>query len=100
MRFPGVANTWTTPVRGRIDMLATGMRSALGLKIAGPNRQRVQEIGMQVEELLRDVRGTRSVFAERINDGHYVDIQWDRGALARVGLSMQEAQVAVQHAIG
>jgi Cu(I)/Ag(I) efflux system membrane protein CusA/SilA len=100
MKFPGVANTWTMPVRGRIDMLATGMRSPLGLKIAGPNLQKIQELGTRVEQLLRDVRGTRSVFAERINDGRYIDIQWDRGALARAGISMEEAQTAVQNAIG
>jgi copper/silver efflux system protein len=100
MKFPGVANTWTMPVRGRIDMLATGIRSPLGLKIGGPDLQKIQELGIRVEELLRDVRGTRSVFAERINDGRYIDIQWDRGELARAGLSMEEAQTAVQNAIG
>ena len=60
MKFPGVANAWTMPVRGRIDMLATGMRSPLGLKIAGPDLQRIQDLGIRVEELLRDVRGTRT----------------------------------------
>jgi Cu(I)/Ag(I) efflux system membrane protein CusA/SilA len=100
MKFPGVANSWTMPVRGRIDMLATGMRSPLGLKIAGPDVTRIQYLGIRVEELLRDVRGTRSVFAERITDGRYVDIEWDRGELARAGLSMEEAQAAVQNAIG
>src|SRR6185437_2435039 len=97
---PGVSNTWTMPVRGRIDMLATGMRSPLGLKIAGPNLRRIQELGARVEELLRNVRGTRSVFAERTNDGRYIDVQWDRGELARAGISMEEAQTAVQNAIG
>ena len=81
-------------------MLATGMRSPLGLKIAGPDLQGIQELGTRVEELLRNVRGTRSVFAERMNDGRYIDIQWDRSELARVGISMEEAQVAVQNAIG
>jgi len=100
MRFPGVANTWTMPVRGRIDMLATGMRSPLGLKIAGPDLQTIQELGTRVEELLREVHGTRSVLAERTNDGRYIDVEWDRGALARAGLTMEEAQTAVQHAIG
>jgi Cu(I)/Ag(I) efflux system membrane protein CusA/SilA len=100
MKFPGVANSWTMPVRGRIDMLATGMRSPLGLKIAGPDLQRIQDLGIRVEELLRDIRGTRTVFAERITGGRYVDIDWDRGELARAGLSMEEAQVAVQNAIG
>jgi Cu(I)/Ag(I) efflux system membrane protein CusA/SilA len=100
MKFPGVANSWTMPIRGRIDMLATGMRSPLGLKISGPNSQQIQELGARVEDLLREVRGTRSVFAERINDGRYIDIQWDRGELARAGISMEEAQTAVQNAIG
>ena len=100
MTFPGVANSWTMPVRGRIDMLATGMRGPLGLKIAGPSLQGIQELGTRVEELLRNVRGTRSVFAERTNDGRYIDIEWDRGELARAGISMEEAQTAVQHAIG
>src|SRR5438552_41195 len=88
------------PVRGRTDMLATGIRSPFGLKIAGPDLQRIQELGARVEELLRDVRGTRTVFAERINDGRYIDITWDRGELARAAISMEEAQTAVQNAIG
>jgi copper/silver efflux system protein len=100
MKFPGVANAWTMPVRGRIDMQATGMRSPLGLKIAGPDPRRIQELGIQVEELLRGVRGARTVFAERINDGRYIDIDWDRGELARAGISMEEAQTAVENAIG
>jgi Cu(I)/Ag(I) efflux system membrane protein CusA/SilA len=100
MTFPGVANSWTMPVRGRIDMLTTGIRSPLGLKIAGPGLPQIQEIGTRVEELLRGIRGTRSVFAERTNDGRYIDINWDRGELARAGISMEEAQTAVQNAIG
>jgi len=100
MQFPGVANSWTMPIRGRIDMLATGMRSPLGLKITGPNLQTIQDLGTQVENLLRNGHGTRSVFAERINDGRYVDIQWDRLKLGRAGISMEEAQSAVQNAIG
>jgi copper/silver efflux system protein len=81
-------------------MPATGMRNPLGLKIAGPNVQGIQELGTRVEELLRKISGTRSVFAERMNDGRYIDIQWDRGELARAALSMEEAQMAVQSAIG
>ena len=81
-------------------MLATGMRSPLGLKIAGHSLEQIQELGIKVEDLLHGVRGTRSVFAERINDGSYIDVQWDRGELARAGISMEEAQTAVQNAIG
>ena len=100
MQFPGVANAWTMPVRGRIDMLATGIRTPLGLKIAGPDLQVIQQLGTQVQGLLREVRGTRNIFAERMSDGRYIDIQWRRGDLARSGLSMEEAQSAVQNAIG
>jgi Cu(I)/Ag(I) efflux system membrane protein CusA/SilA len=100
LQFPGVANTWTMPVRGRIDMLATGMRSPLGLKISGPDLERIQELGMKAEALLRGVRGARSVFAERMNDARYIDIRWDRVELARAGISMQWAQMAVENAIG
>ncbi|MCC7153260.1 MAG: efflux RND transporter permease subunit [Bryobacterales bacterium] len=100
MRFPGVANSWTMPVRGRIDMLATGIRTPLGLKITGGDLARIQQLGARVEDLLRGIPGTRSVFAERSNDGRYIDVDWDRAALARAGISMEEAQSAVQNAIG
>jgi Cu(I)/Ag(I) efflux system membrane protein CusA/SilA len=100
VQFPGVANSWTMPVRGRIDMLATGMRSSLGLKVSGPDIERVQQLGARVEDLLRGVRGVRSVFAERINEGRYIDIRWDRAELAQAGISMEAAQTAVQNAIG
>ncbi len=100
MRFPGVTNAWTMPVRGRIDMQATGIRSPLGLKISGPSLPRIEELGKRVEELLRDVRGTRAVFGERANAGRYIDIEWDRARLARAGISMEEAQTAVENAIG
>jgi copper/silver efflux system protein len=100
VQLPGLANSWTMPIRGRIDMLATGMRSPLGLKISGSDPRKIQEIGAQVEELLRHVSGTRSVFAERTNDGQYIDIQWDRKQLSLAGITMGEAQMAVQNAIG
>ena len=100
VKLPGVSNTWTMPVRGRIDMLATGMRSPLGLKISGPDLQTIQELGMRAENLLRTVAGTRNVFAERASEGRYIDVEWDRAALARAGISMEQAQSAVQNAIG
>jgi Cu(I)/Ag(I) efflux system membrane protein CusA/SilA len=100
MQFPGVTNAWTMPIRGRIDMLATGIRTPLGLKIAGPNLEVVQQLGTQAQMLLQKVPGARNVFAERMNDGRYIDIQWHRDDLARAGLSMEEAQSAVQNAIG
>jgi copper/silver efflux system protein len=100
MKFPGVANAWTMPIRGRVDMLSTGIRSPLGIKIAGHNLQVIQQLGTQVEQALRDVRGTRSILAERMNDGRYVDVQWNRADLARAGISIEEAQSSVQNAIG
>jgi Cu(I)/Ag(I) efflux system membrane protein CusA/SilA len=100
LRLPGVANFWTMPIRGRIDMLDTGMRSLLGLKVSGPDLRTIQDIGTRLEALLRQVPGTRSVFAERNSDGRYIDIQWDRKSLARAGITMEQAQAAVQNGVG
>jgi Cu(I)/Ag(I) efflux system membrane protein CusA/SilA len=100
LMIPGLAPSWTQPVRGRIDMLSTGIRSELGLKISGADLQIVEEIGTQIESLLPSVRGTRSVFAERTGSGYFLDIEWDREALAAYSLSMEEAQEVVEKAIG
>lgn len=96
----GVANSWTMPIRGRNDMLATGLRSPLGLKISGPNPQAIQQAGVQVEDLLRAVTGTRGVFAERLDDGLYIDVRWDRRKLSSAGIGLDEAQATVENAIG
>ncbi len=100
LKLPGVNNAWTMPIRGRIDMLTTGMRTAVGLKIAGADLQQIQEIGGEVESLLKKVRGSRTVLAERTADGYFVDLQWDRERLARYGISMEDAQRVVENAIG
>ncbi len=100
LTLPGLAPSWTQPVRGRIDMLSTGIRSELGLKISGADLQTIEEIGTQIESLLPSVRGTRSVFAERTGSGYFLDIEWDREALANYSLSMEEAQEVVEKAIG
>jgi Cu(I)/Ag(I) efflux system membrane protein CusA/SilA len=100
LKIPGVSNSWTMPVRGRIDMLATGMRGRLGLKITGPDVDGIQTLGEKVQSLLREDSATRSVFAERTGDGYYLDIDWDRVELRRRGIAMESAQMAVQHAIG
>lgn len=81
-------------------MLTTGMRTAVGLKIAGSDLRQIQEIGAEVEILLTNVRGTRSVFAERAADGHFLDINWNREQLARYGISLEDAQAVVENAIG
>jgi Cu(I)/Ag(I) efflux system membrane protein CusA/SilA len=100
LTLPGVANAWTMPVRGRIDMLTTGIRTPVGLKIAGGDLKEIQAIGARIEQLLPRVRGTRSVFAERAAEGYFLDVHWRREALARAGLSIDDAQAAVQNAIG
>jgi Cu(I)/Ag(I) efflux system membrane protein CusA/SilA len=100
LKIPGVSNSWTMPIRGRIDMLTTGIRTPVGLKISGADSQRLQEIGTEIEALLRTVKGTRSAFAERTNDGYFLDIEWDRERLARYGISVEDAQRVVENAIG
>jgi copper/silver efflux system protein len=100
LKFPGVNNAWTMPIRGRIDMLTTGIRTPVGLKISGGNLQKIQEIGAQIETMLRQVKGTRTVLAERTGEGHFLDVQWDRERLARQGVSVEEAQRVVENAIG
>ncbi|MFL5455063.1 MAG: efflux RND transporter permease subunit [Myxococcales bacterium] len=100
LQLPGVSNAWTQPVRGRIDMLTTGMKTPVGLKISGTDLNTIDTVGAQVEKLLVGVSGTRSVFAERSSLGYFVDIDWNRRELARYGLSVDDAQMAVQSAIG
>jgi Cu(I)/Ag(I) efflux system membrane protein CusA/SilA len=100
LQLPGVSNAWTMPVRGRIDMLTTGMKTAVGLKISGADLKTIDSIGEQIEKVLPQVHGTRNVFAERTAAGYFIDVDWNRQALARYGISIDEAQMAVQQAIG
>ena len=100
LKLPGVSNSWTMPIRGRIDMLTTGIRTAVGLKIAGADLRHIQEIGGDIESLLKKVKGTRTVLAERTADGYFLDLDWDREQLARYGISVQDAQKVVENAIG
>jgi copper/silver efflux system protein len=100
VKLPGVSNAWTMPIKARIDMLSTGMRTPVGLKIHGDDLAKIQEIGLRVEALLPTVNGTRSVFSERTSEGYFLDFNWNRDALARYGLTIDDAQAAVQNAIG
>ncbi|MBP2671578.1 MAG: heavy metal efflux pump, CzcA family, partial [candidate division NC10 bacterium] len=100
LQIPGVSNAWTMPIKARIDMLTTGIRTPVGLKISGADLKAIEEVGAQIEALLPQVPGTRSVFAERTGAGFFLDITWNREALARYGLSIDEAQAAVANAIG
>jgi Cu(I)/Ag(I) efflux system membrane protein CusA/SilA len=100
LELPGLSNSWTMPIRGRIEMLNTGIRTPVGLKIQGPDLSRIQQLGQQAELILRSVPGTRSVFAERTGDGYFLEITWNRQALARYGLSVEEAQDTLATAVG
>jgi len=100
LKIPGLSNYWTAPIRGRIEMLTTGIRTPVGLKIQGSDVDRIQEVGRQVENTLASVPGTRSVFAERTGDGFFLDVTWDRTALARYGLSVEDAQNTLATAVG
>jgi Cu(I)/Ag(I) efflux system membrane protein CusA/SilA len=100
LKIPGVSNAWTMPIRARIDMLTTGIRTPVGLKISGADLKVIEEIGAQVEAALPSVPGTRGVFAERTGGGFFLDFEWNRDELARYGLSVEEAQQLVQSAIG
>jgi len=100
VRVPGLANSWTMPIKGRIDMLSTGLRTPVGIKVTGDDLETIEQIGSRIESLLKAVDGTRGVFAERTASGYYLDVVWRRDELARYGLSMQEAQAVVENAIG
>ena len=100
LQLPGVTNAWVMPIRNRIDMLSTGIRTPIGVKIFGGDLAAIESAGAQVEAALRDVPGTRSVFAERTTGGNYLDFDIDRDALARYGLSVAQAETAITSAIG
>jgi len=100
LSLPGLANSWTMPIKGRIEMLSTGLRTPVGLKISGADLDTIEEIGAQIESVLPSVKGTRSVFAERTGSGYFLDFEWNREALARYGLSIEEAQEVIEKAIG
>jgi Cu(I)/Ag(I) efflux system membrane protein CusA/SilA len=100
LRLPGTTNAWTMPIKNRIDMLTTGIRTPIGIKVFGPDLRRIEEIGRQVEEAVRKVDGTRSVFAERVAGGYFLDFELRRESLARYGLSVADAQMAIASAVG
>jgi Cu(I)/Ag(I) efflux system membrane protein CusA/SilA len=100
MQFPGLQNAWTMPIRARIDMLSTGIRTPVGIKIFGPNLNTIQDLGIQIEGILKEVPGTRSVYAERVAGGFFIDIDIQRDAIARYGLTVGEVQEVIQSAIG
>ena len=100
VRMPGVSNAWTMPIKGRIDMLATGIRTPVGIKIFGEDLGELERIGKEIEMHVGMVPGTRSVFAERAQAGYYLDIAIDRAAAARHGLNVGDVQAVIATAIG
>ena len=100
VRLPGVANAWTMPIRARIDMLSTGIRTPVGIKVFGPDLAKISDLGAQIEAALDGVRGTRNAFAERVTGGYYLDITVKRDQIARYDLSVADVETAIESAIG
>jgi len=100
LQFPGLSNTWTMPVENRLDMELTGIKTPLGMKIQGPNLEGIQQAGAQVQRILSSVPGVRSVFAERVSQGFYVNIEVNRTEAARYGLTVADVQQVVTSGIG
>src|SRR5579884_4458242 len=100
VKFPGMPNIWWMPIQTRTEMLATGIRSNLGIKILGPDLAQIERIGLEIEGLLQSVPGTRSAYAERTTGGYYLDFVIDRKAASRYGLRVEEIQEVIETAIG
>ncbi|MFD2113717.1 efflux RND transporter permease subunit [Thiorhodococcus fuscus] len=98
--IPGVTNAWVMPIKTRIDMLATGIKTPVGIKVAGPELDEIERIGEEIERALREVPGTASAFSERVAGGRYIEIQPDRVAAARVGLNISDINAVVAAAVG
>ncbi len=100
LQFPGLTNTWTMPIQNRLDMELTGIKTPVGLKIQGPNVQGIEALGSQMQRVLGGMPEVRSVFAERVSQGNYINIQVDRAEAARYGLTVGEVQMAIESGIG
>jgi Cu(I)/Ag(I) efflux system membrane protein CusA/SilA len=100
VRMPGVSNAWTMPIKARTDMLSTGIRTPVGIKVYGPDLAGIDTLSRQVEAAVRNVPGTTSAFAERIEGGYYLELEPDRAALGRYGLTVSDVQEAVATALG
>jgi Cu(I)/Ag(I) efflux system membrane protein CusA/SilA len=100
MELPGVVNAWTMPIKARVDMLTTGVRTPVGIKVLGADLNKIQEIGQHIEMALKDVPGTTSVFAERTAGGYFLDFDLKREELARYGLTIDMANMVIMSAVG
>ncbi|OGG00719.1 MAG: cation transporter [Candidatus Glassbacteria bacterium RIFCSPLOWO2_12_FULL_58_11] len=100
IQFPGLTNAWTMPIKTRVDMLSTGIKTPVGIKIGGPDLNVLQEIGERVEAVVREIPGTLSVYSERVMGGNYFDFEIDRDKTARYGLTVGDVQDVIMSAIG
>jgi copper/silver efflux system protein len=100
LQFPGVSNAWTMPIRARIDMLSTGIRTPVGVKVIGTDLVEIDRLAKQIEQVLKTVPGTSSAYAERALGGYYLDVTPDRAALARYGIMVQDVQDVIATALG
>jgi Cu(I)/Ag(I) efflux system membrane protein CusA/SilA len=100
LQIPGTTNAWTMPIKNRIDMLSTGVRTPIGIKVLGSDINEIERIGIQIEGVIRNIPGTRSVYAERTAGGYFLDFDLKRDQLARYGLSVHDAQMTISSAIG
>jgi Cu(I)/Ag(I) efflux system membrane protein CusA/SilA len=100
VKFPGLTNAWVMPIKTRIDMLSTGIKTPVGIKVAGPELSQIEAIGKRLEEVLPKVKGTASVYSERVAGGRYIHVDVDREKAARYGLSVADVQTHVQASIG
>lgn len=100
IQIPGWTNAWTMPIKNRIDMLATGIRTPIGIKVLGDNPKTIESIGIELEKLLTPIKGSRGIFAERTSGGYFVDFDLNRSALARYGLTVDDANAIIATALG
>jgi Cu(I)/Ag(I) efflux system membrane protein CusA/SilA len=100
LQLPGQTNAWTMPIRNRIDMLTTGIRTPVGVKVYGADLKQIENIGKQLEQIIGRVPGTRSVYGERVSGGYFVDFDIDRAAIARYGLTIEDVQQTIMTAVG
>jgi len=100
LRLPGIVNAWTMPIKARIDMLTTGVRTPVGIKIYGDDLKKLEEIGIEIENLLSNVPGTQSVYAERVSQGYFLDFKLKREEIALYGLSIENVEMEIMTAIG
>ncbi len=100
VRVPGLVNAWTMPIKARTDMLSTGIRTPVGIKVFGPELAKINDIGAQIESALGQVAGTRNVFAERVTGGYYLDFKIKRDQIARYNLNVADVEMAIESAIG